>query len=201
MRAARLTGFALALAVLPLSAARAQFTAPFEPNSAQAQHGEAVAQLFIEACLNGQLRLGKDRGEIVTRDKLPELVRGLLPGQWGSVSETPTSSLTIVKLNDPPSTYIFMATYKVKKPHRGNPAASCTLVSRSISLEQSAAFFVKLAPEARVVQGYYYGQWPADWTREVPEKGYSIFLRTVAPPGMNPPWIKLEATTYPAKPK
>lgn len=171
-----------------------------QPVQADTQ-GEAVAQLFIGACLNGELRLGKDRGEIVAWDSLPELIRDQAPGRWSSPNGSPAEKLTIVKVNHPASTYIFMATYKVKKPSRGNPATSCTVISRSMTIEQGAALFVRIAPEARVVQGPYNGSWPAHFTREVPEKGYTITLRGVAPPGLNPPWVKLEATTYPAKPR
>lgn len=178
----------LALALLPQSAA---VESP----------GETVALLFRDACLNGELRLGRGRAEIVAPDSLPALVRGQMPGEYSALGKSSVDRLTVVKVTDPGSTYIFMATYKVKQPNRGSPAASCTVMSRSISLEQGAAFFLKLAPDARVRTGRWNGQWPAHWTREVPEKGYTLRLRGVKPGGLKPGWVVLEASTYPAKPR
>jgi hypothetical protein len=171
----------------------------FAQSAAVQTPGEAVAQLFIDACLNGALRLGKDRAEVVEPDSLPALVRGQMPGEYSALGKSHVDKMTVIKVTDPASTYVFMATYKVEKPHRGNPAAGCTVMSRAISLEEGAAFFIKLAPEARMRTGRWDGQWPAHWTREVPEKGYTVRMRGVKPGGLKPGWVVLEAATYPPK--
>jgi hypothetical protein len=125
----------------------------------------AVARLYRDACLFGELRLEPKDGRIVEWEEMPASMRGL--HFMGPTVE----SATYIRMINPPATYIVMTKYKEPRP--GRTASECIVVSGRMSLEDASAAFFQDTPEAKPRQGFANGLWYPSWTIDVPDKGYT----------------------------
>jgi hypothetical protein len=158
-----------------------------------ASAGEAVGELFRNACILGEIRLGRDRAKVIKRSQIPPGIRDLVQGGWFAASKSPVKSLNVIKVSDPPETYLVMASYRVDKPDRRNPTSSCTVLSKSISLEQAQSIFQRADPQARLDNPQWDGPTIRQWRQFHPEGGYTLTLKIV-----ESKWIVLETTAFPA---
>jgi len=142
---------------------------------------KAVASLYEQACVNGELRLDPRRGALVESKDVPEQVRDL--AGWSRKSE-PTR---FIKFNDPPHTYIVLISYRNPRPRSSE--VDCFVASRSLVFDDAVDVFTR---GAEALPNHFNG-WDGSkfWNINVPKKGYSKSLRR-APRG----WTILGATTY-----
>ncbi|SMF62809.1 hypothetical protein [Allosphingosinicella indica] len=123
----------------------------------------AVRELFREACLEGKLTLNADRGKIVPRNDIPDSLR------WMTISNSTTSRFTLIRMKEPPSTYVFIRNYDPDKS--GFARTDCSVASRVITFEDAAQQFYEGTPDARPEPSTYGGiEW---WEIDVPKQGYA----------------------------
>jgi hypothetical protein len=120
-------------------------------------------QAFREACVEGSLRLSPERGRILKESEITTFVDLF---EWGRA----TTRRTVIKLNNPPETYLVLADYTHLQ--RNSIANSCSLVSGRVSHEQAAAAFLEGLPDRNLLPYWMPNMNLPIWTADHPEAGY-----------------------------
>jgi hypothetical protein len=127
-----------------------------------------VAQLYREACVQGEFRLNPKKGAIVRWRDLPEVVSFL------RASNPQAERTTYIKMTYPPSTYLLITRYEDPKP--GRYASECIVASRSIGFEEAMRTLLEGTGKSEATRSIYGGQW---WDVHAQQQGYrkSLYLR------------------------
>ena len=128
----------------------------------------AAIKAFREACVEGTLRLSPSRGRVLTDREITDFVQ-LRDG--GRVK----ANRTVVKLNEPPSTYLVITEYGSLQ--RNSIARSCALVSASVSKQEAAAAYLDNLPDKAPTPKWWPNMYIPEWTSDHPELGYRKRLR------------------------
>jgi hypothetical protein len=121
----------------------------------------AVAQLFHDACTKGEVRLGKDRVEVLDRNPTP-----YPPGREGGVSFGAERS-TYLKIKQPANTFVTMITYRAGS--RRKIASTCIVVTRALTRDEAFAAFLSTSKGDRPTKQMY---WADRWDVDHMDLGY-----------------------------
>jgi hypothetical protein len=125
-------------------------------------------QAFREACIEGSLKLSPDRGRVLKDREITDFMK-----VWDWYRGT--SATTVVKLNQPASSYLVLAEYKNLQPK--SIARSCALVSESVSKQEAATAYLQNLPDKTVTPTWWPNIYIPLWVSDHPELGYRKRLR------------------------
>ena len=128
----------------------------------------AAAAVFKEACVEGTLKLTPARGRILKEDELTDFTSVL---RWAR----PTSNKTVIKFNQPPSTYLIFADYEHVQPK--SIARECVVVSRVITQDDAMAALMKTAPGMKPRATWIPNMYFPEWTIDAPKRGFRARMR------------------------
>ncbi|HEV2748695.1 MAG TPA: hypothetical protein VGW34_15545 [Allosphingosinicella sp.] len=105
-------------------------------------HSLPVGNLFREACIDGELRLTRSRGEQIKWRDLPASV-----GTFKLINQNEKLA-KYFKIHEAPETYLSMVQYD--KSHPGNIISECVVISGAIDRKEAARIFTEGTPDKRV---------------------------------------------------
>ena len=123
---------------------------------------------YREACIEGSFKLSPARGRVL---KLGEPYNFL---DYLAFPES-ISHRTIVKLSEPPSTYLIFTECKQLQP--GSIARTCALDSNSVSKREAMGAFLEGLPDKEVSPKWIPDMYEPIWTVSHPELGYAKQFR------------------------
>jgi hypothetical protein len=138
--------------------------APSSPASAVSP----AIQAYREACIEGSFKLSPARGRVLKPSEPYNFLDYLAYPE--SISHR-----TIVKLSEPPSTYLILTEYKQLQP--GSIARTCALDSSSVSRREAMGAFLEGLPDKDVSPRWIPDMYEPIWTVNHPELGYSKQFR------------------------
>ena len=143
----------LVLAALLLAPTASSATSP----------SQLAIQAFREACIQGSLKLSRERGRIIEGKELNDY--------WVLYSwdRTPAHS-TIIKLNQSPTSYLVLD--ELKYVQSGSIARSCRLISRDVTQQEAMAAFLEGLPDKDVSPAWIPDMYLPIWTADHRELGY-----------------------------
>ena len=147
---------------------------------------KAVADVYREACVKGELRLSPDRGSVVGRGKVPGIA---LPYAFRKLENA-----TYVRMKHPRNTYVIIESYKPTRP--GQLASICRVMSTEMLEEDAFRVFLEGEPASNVRRSLFLppSSAPADpFVIDRPEEGYSKLLQFVDS------WVVLQTAMFKKK--
>jgi hypothetical protein len=120
-------------------------------------------EAFREACIEGSLKLSPDKGRVLKEGEITSFVDIFDVGRA-------TTRRTVIKLNQPPETYLVLADYTHLQSK--SIASSCALVSGSIPHDQATAAFLDGLPDRNLLPYWIPNMNLPTWTADHPELGY-----------------------------
>lgn len=132
-------------------------------------HSKAVADLYRQACVKGELKIDPSKGSIGSIHDLPNHLRG-----WMRWHNRPIENSTYVRMTDPPETYVMITFYRDVPP--GGLVSHCAVASRSIGFEDAADVLFE-GEAGRAERVYNNGMWMHTWRIDRPGDGYRKTLR------------------------
>jgi hypothetical protein len=137
--------------------------------SAPVAAASPAVQAYREACVEGSFKLSPSRGRIISPSEHKyNFIDYLAAGQ--SIAKR-----TIVKLNEPPKTYLIFTEYKQLQP--GSIARTCALDSNSVSKRQAMAVFLEGLPDKNLSPKWIPNMYEPIWNADHPELGYRKLFR------------------------
>jgi hypothetical protein len=130
--------------------------------------GSAV-QAYREACIEGSFKLSPSRGRILRPSEHKYVFIDYL-----AVGES-IAKRTIVKLNEPPKTYLIFTEYKQLQPR--SIARTCALDSNSVSKREAMAAFLEGLPDKDLSPKWIPNMYLPVWNSDHPELGYRKLFR------------------------
>jgi len=137
------------------------------PRPSVAAVSPAIAA-YRESCIEGSFQLSPARGRVLRPGEPYNFLDYLAYPE--SISHR-----TIVKLSEPPSTYLIFTEYKQLQP--GSIARTCALDSNSVSKREAMGAFLEGLPDKEVSPKWIPDMYEPIWTVNHPELGYSKQFR------------------------
>ena len=129
----------------------------------------AAIQAFKEGCVQGSFKLSPSRGHVLgDGERRPDLVSVI--GRYRT-----TSKPTVIKLNNPRSTYLIFAEYRDAQP-RGIDRV-CVLLSSSITQRDAMQALLDTAPGTTPKQTWVPDMHLPEWIIDVPRQGYRTRMK------------------------
>jgi hypothetical protein len=129
----------------------------------------SAIKAFREACIEGSFKLSPSRGRILTPREHNYVFYDYLA--WGQT----VANRTIVKLNNPPKTYLIFIEYKQLQPK--SIARTCALDSNSVSKREAMGAFLEGLPDKDVSPQWIPDMYLPVWNSDHPELGYRKLFR------------------------
>ena len=128
----------------------------------------SAIQAYREACVEGSFKLSPERGRVLKPSEPYNFLDYLAFAE--SISHR-----TIVKLKEPPSTYLILTEYKQLQPQ--SIARTCALDSSSVSKREAMGAFLEGLPDKDLSPRWIPDMYEPIWTAHHPELGYSKLFR------------------------
>ena len=128
----------------------------------------SALEAYREACIEGSFKLSPSRGRVLKPGEPYNFIDYLAFGE--SIAHR-----TIVKLNDPPSTYLLFTEYKQLQPR--SMARTCALDSNSVSKRDAMGAFLSGLPDKDVSPRWIPDMYEPIWKSDHPELGYAKLFR------------------------
>jgi hypothetical protein len=125
-------------------------------------------EAFRQACIEGSFKLSPSRGRVLKPGEPYNFIDYLAFPE--SIAHR-----TIVKLSEPPSTYLILTEYKQLQPR--SIARTCALDSNSVSKREAMGAFLDGLPDKNLSPKWIPDMYEPIWTADHPELGYSKLFR------------------------
>jgi len=130
--------------------------------------GSAI-QAYREACIEGSFKFSTSRGRILDPSEHSySFIDYLAAGE--SIAKR-----TIVKLNDPPKTYLIFTEYNQLQPR--SIERTCVLDSGSVSKREAIGAFLEGLPDKDLSPRWIPNMYEPIWNADHPELGYRKLFR------------------------
>ncbi len=164
--------------MIPLAALLIQAAAP---ESVDEAGSKAVVQIFRDACTRGEVRVPADRAHLLSDDDA-----ATYSGFFGIRQ---TKRITVIKFDDPRSTYVIFADYKNNQPK--SIGRRCIVVSPILTLDDALRAMVWTAPDLEPQRQWVPNMYKDIWTIDAPKRGFKSTVSVLSDRS-----VRIEIGTY-----